>query len=286
MSEYQYFEFQAIDRPLTAREMGELRKVSTRATITPTRFTNHYEWGDFKGNPSKWMEKYFDAFLYVTNWGAHEFMLRLPKGALDIKTAKRYCRGESAEARAKGDCVILEFRSDDENGDNWDDSDDGSGWLSSLITLRRDLAAGDHRALYLAWLFCVQNREVKGRDTEPPVPPGLGKLSAPLKSFADFLRIDTKLIAVAAERSAQIDDKISAKDLERWIDGLAPAEKTALLRRFVTGDEQRLRSEVLRRFQRTQLTGDAKASGKPRTAQELLDRVESRAAENGQKLAS
>jgi hypothetical protein len=41
MSEYQYYEFQALDRPLTQREMRELRKYSTRATITDTRFVNH-----------------------------------------------------------------------------------------------------------------------------------------------------------------------------------------------------------------------------------------------------
>ncbi|MDH3316099.1 MAG: hypothetical protein OER43_10075 [Gammaproteobacteria bacterium] len=40
MSEYQYYEFQAIDRPLTQSQMRELRSVSTRATITPTRFVN------------------------------------------------------------------------------------------------------------------------------------------------------------------------------------------------------------------------------------------------------
>ena len=45
MSEYQYYEFQTLDRPLTQREMRELRKYSTRAIITDTRFVNHYEWG-------------------------------------------------------------------------------------------------------------------------------------------------------------------------------------------------------------------------------------------------
>jgi hypothetical protein len=44
MSEYQYYEFQALDRPLTRREMRELRKYSTCATITDTRFVNHDEW--------------------------------------------------------------------------------------------------------------------------------------------------------------------------------------------------------------------------------------------------
>jgi hypothetical protein len=37
MSEYQYYEFAAIDRPLTRVEMTELRAVSPRAVITPIR---------------------------------------------------------------------------------------------------------------------------------------------------------------------------------------------------------------------------------------------------------
>ena len=48
MSEYQYFEFQAIDRPLNKKEMAKLRTYSTRARITPTSFVNDYSWGDFR----------------------------------------------------------------------------------------------------------------------------------------------------------------------------------------------------------------------------------------------
>ena len=44
MSEYQYFEFLAIDRPLSAREMDHLRAISTRARITPVSFVNEYNW--------------------------------------------------------------------------------------------------------------------------------------------------------------------------------------------------------------------------------------------------
>jgi hypothetical protein len=61
MSEYQYYEFLAIDRPLTAEETRALRSLSTRAQITPVSFTNEYNWGDFKGNPDKLMHRYFEA---------------------------------------------------------------------------------------------------------------------------------------------------------------------------------------------------------------------------------
>jgi hypothetical protein len=41
VSEYQYYGFQAIDRPLTDRHMQALRAISSRATITRTRFSNY-----------------------------------------------------------------------------------------------------------------------------------------------------------------------------------------------------------------------------------------------------
>ena len=51
MGEFQYYEFQAIDRPLDREDQAALRALSTRARITAASFTNHYEWGDFKGDP-------------------------------------------------------------------------------------------------------------------------------------------------------------------------------------------------------------------------------------------
>jgi hypothetical protein len=40
MSEFQYYEFQAIDRPLSGADRQSLRDLSTRARITSTSFTN------------------------------------------------------------------------------------------------------------------------------------------------------------------------------------------------------------------------------------------------------
>ena len=42
MSEYQCYEFRAIDRLLTEKEIDELGKLSSRAEITSTSFTNTY----------------------------------------------------------------------------------------------------------------------------------------------------------------------------------------------------------------------------------------------------
>jgi len=79
MSEYQYYEFLAIDRSLDRAEIAELRALSTRAEITPTRFANEYNWGDFKGSPERMMERYFDAHVYTH---AAALMRRLDKARL------------------------------------------------------------------------------------------------------------------------------------------------------------------------------------------------------------
>ena len=67
------------------------------------------------------------------------------------------------------------------------------------VRLRADLMGGDLRGLYLGWLNCLQMGELDDEEIEPPVPPGLGKLSASLRSLADFLRIDDGLLEAAAE---------------------------------------------------------------------------------------
>jgi len=275
VSEYQYYEFLAVDRPLTEPEMRELRAVSSRAVITPTRFTNHYEWGSFKGDPRAWMERYFDAFLYFANWGTHELMLRLPRRVLEPATARRYCRGDAASARVKGGHVILEFLSEAE-GSDWYEEEDEDGSLSALVPLRADLAAGDLRALYLGWLLCVQAGELDDGEAEPPCPPGLGRLSAALEAFVAFMRVDRDLLAAAAAGSAAAEEATPAGEVERWVSGLPEAERTALLARLVRG-EPHLRAELLRRFRASRAAAPSGGAAGRRTVAELREAAERRA---------
>ena len=246
MSEYQYYEFQAIDRPLTAEEMGELRSFSTRARITPTSFVNDYAWGSFKGNADAWMEKYFDAYLYLANWGTHLLQLRLPARLLDLATAREYCGGESASVREKAGKAILSFVSEDEEGGEWVEDE---GRLSSLIAVRAELARGDLRALYLGWLLRAQTGELADEDIEPPVPAGLGNLSASLEGLAAFLRIDSDLLHVAAEASApQEDTTLKGEEVRVWVAGLSTKNKDDVLTRLILERDQALVVELFQRF--------------------------------------
>ncbi|WP_448509633.1 hypothetical protein [Immundisolibacter sp.] len=277
MSEYQYYEFQAIDRLLTTKEMSELRSFSTRARITPTSFVNEYSWGNFKGDEDVWMEKYFDAFLYLANWGTHVLKLRLSARLLDPATAKAYCGGDSASVRERSGKVILSFGSEDEEGD---DEVEGEGHLSSLISVRAELARGDLRALYLGWLLRAQAGEFDDEDLEPPVPTGLGQLSASQESLADFLRIDGDLLDVAADASSPIGDAgIDGDEVHAWVGKLAVKEKDELITSLVVDADHAKISELLQRFIKEHAGADGGLATTGRTVGQLLQAAEALATE-------
>lgn len=268
MSEYQYYEFQAIDQPLRAKEMTELRSYSTRARITPTSFVNDYSWGSFKGDEDAWMEKYFDAFLYLANWGTHVLKLRLPTPLLDAKTARQYCAGERASVRQKNGKSILTFVSEDEDGGDWVE---GEGHLSSLISVRAELGRGDLRTLYLGWLLCAQHRDLEDGAREPPVPPGLAELSASLESFAEFLRIDPDLIRVAAGASPPLGHaEPKPAKIRSWLAQVPAGEKDDFLARFIAGDPALANGLVQRMRRERGEDGAGKPPPNRRTVAELL----------------
>jgi hypothetical protein len=250
VSEYQYYEFQAVDAPLTDRQIADVRRFSSRATITNTRFVNTYEGCEFGGDPAEWIEKYFEAFLYFANWGTRELAFRFPKQFVDPKLAQLYCQGDSARLRVKGDHVVIKLVSEDEEGSSYRfDDDEADGLLSALLPIRKAVAAGDHRALYLAWLLCLASGDLEDTIQEPPVPAGLGSLTPALKAFADFLRLDDDLIATAAERSPPLDEDTDETALQQWVQSLPDSEKTSLVVSFAQDHRsQFLRAELMRRF--------------------------------------
>jgi hypothetical protein len=183
------------------------------------------------------MEKYFDAFVHVANWGTRWFMVRIPAHVLAREVLSKYYADEFLEFDIKGGNLILSFRSE-EDGD-WVDDDEG--WMSSLIALRTDLMKGDHRCLYLGWLRSIQGAAYEGDiqedDVEPPVPAGLRTLSQPLDCLANFLGIDFDLIAAAAEQSQDESQmRISSVEILTWVRSLPETEKDSLLARIIEDD--------------------------------------------------
>ena len=270
MSEYQYYEFQAIDRPLDGADQEALRALSTRARITATSFTNSYEWGDFKGDPAKLIENCFDLHLYLANWGSRRLMIRWPMHLVDRNLLDAFLgEVDGAELRRAEQNLILDIAFDEVEAEDWDD---GSGWLAALAPLRADVLGGDLRLFYLLWLSAV---EADVFETDEPEPmPGIGPMTGALEALAEFFDIDRDLVAAAAERGADplAEKPASSKAVKSIIAAMTDPEKTSFLTRLFDGDAHV--GNALRALVRHRLTPPTDTPAVPvRTVGDLRERA-------------
>jgi hypothetical protein len=272
MSEYQYYEFQTVDRPLTTEQQAAMRKLSSRVELSATRAAFNYSYGDFRGEPLKVLEQFFDALLYIANWGTKQLAFRFPRGSIEAAQLEPYLLGD--EERYVGDLhttpqhLILNLETREEEGFGWIE---GEGLLDPLIPLHEAILRGDLRVLYLFWLRCAAERagwvdaedENEERDPliEPPVPPGLGQLDPALRAFAEFFAIDQDLIAAAAEASPNVTT--TDEPLDRWVTLLPETERNAFLLRVARG-EPHVGIELLRRLREVGGAGKPITSTAPR----------------------
>ena len=260
MTEYQYYEFRAVDSPLTKEQQAELRSRSSRATITATSFINEYHFGNLKGEPVDWMQRYFDAHVYSANWGSCNFMLRVPIAALDQKILAQFTVPSQTGAQSNfGDAFavtktanfwILDWSFNDESGEHerfW--HGDGDAWMGSLLPLRDELLRGDTRPLYLGWLARVCNEELADDDVEPPLPAGLQTLTPAQYALTEFLMIDPDWLATAASNSPVLPDRaIVSPDMDNWLSLQSPNDKQATLRLLLEGRCQEAERALKQRY--------------------------------------
>lgn len=242
MSEYQYYEFQTVDRPLSAEQQAAVRTLSRRVQLSASRAAFNYAYGDFPGDPLEVLEQHFDIMLYIANWGSKQLAFRFPKGTLSVEQLQPYLLGEEesyvGDLRTTPQHLMLNLEIREEEGYGWIE---GEGLLDPLIPLRDAILCGDLRTLYLFWLRSAAERAGYANDDEeaeeliePPVPPGLGQLDPALQAFVEFFAIDLDLIAAAAEASPGL--KATREPLEQWVTLLPDTERNAFLVQVARGE--------------------------------------------------
>ncbi len=238
MSEYQYYEWQTIDRPLSPNEREAVSGLSSHMeTVTSTQAIVTYSWGDFKHDPCQVLLKYFDAHLYMANWGTRRLLFRFPKSVIDPHAIRPYCREEFLTLELKGNYYILEFSLDDEEPDyEWLEAE---GMLGKMAPIREQIMQGDYRALYLSWLKAVsiEDPEEDNIETEPPIPAGLGKLNSSHQAFIEFFELDPHLVKAAAKASPPLQPKSNAP-LEQALTQLSREECENYLRQALNNEPQ------------------------------------------------
>ena len=244
MSEFQQYQFRAIDQPLAESQRKEVNSWSSRASASSTSVTFTYHYGDFKKDEKKAMEEYFDAMLYVANWGTKRLMFRFPRKAVDEKAMLQYTIvPEYAESYldfyTSKNFIILDISLNEEDGGGWIEDDEYD--LSDFLSIREDIIQGDYRSLFICRLKIAEEDQDIEKDEyeeteyekreEPPVPPGLKKGNATLKALQDFFNIDEALIKTWANKSEEIENK--KIDYASLINQLSSEEKNDYLLRLI-----------------------------------------------------
>ena len=209
MSEYQYYEWQTIDRQLTESEQGAVRALSSHMEVSSSRAVVSYSYGDFKHDARQVLARFFDAHIYLANWGSRRLLFRFPSGVVNPDAIEPCCMDDRITFKRVNGYDVLDMDLSEEEGGDWVESE---GSLSRLVSLRGDIIQGDFRCVYLAWLkaMSLEGEEPsyvrKQRVTTPPpptVPAGLRQLSPSLKRFMEQFDVPRSLVEAAGEDSPE-----------------------------------------------------------------------------------
>ena len=91
MSEYQYYEWQTVDRLLTEAEQESVSNLSSHIEVSSSRAVVTYSYGSFKHDPRQVLARFFDAHLYLANWGSRRLMFRFPSGLVSRDMIEPHC---------------------------------------------------------------------------------------------------------------------------------------------------------------------------------------------------
>jgi hypothetical protein len=249
MIEYQYYEFAAIDGPISDEGLRYAQSCSSRANVSRVRWQNTYSYGDFHGSIDTLL-KYYDAHFYIANWGTVRLGFAFPKGAITPETIQPYLRGgeryeDTLTVKEVGNRCIIWWERNEEGGWGWTE---GEGLIDQLIGIREELLRGDYRALFLGWLADFDPDEWRdpgdGATVMPPIPAGLEQLSPALQALIKHFPVDRDALAVAAGLSqATTPDLIP---LAAVLEGLSVPEMRAMLARVAEGGGAGVMSELNR----------------------------------------
>lgn len=199
MTEYQYYEFLAVERVLTDREMAELRAISPRAEITPTRFASEAGFSQFRGDPCALMTWYFDVMVHVTSWGTRRFMLRLPAALVDSAGLRPCFAGQSASLQMPD----LRWGPGHVPG-----NDPDIPYLNGNATKPAD--RGSHCVQFLG---DPARRADGGARVAPASPPSAPRIAAGHQAFDEVVVLDFQ---------SESDDPEDWQDGAGWMASLAP----------------------------------------------------------------
>lgn len=262
MSEYQLYQFQAIDAPLTHQQKQYMHDLSSRAQVTAYSAQYQYHYSDFPEDINTVLLYGFDLALYQANWGTVQLLIRLPTGLVDVDKLRVFCITDLISVYQDQDSIVLDISFDDEEGGRWIE---GRCELAEIADIRDMILNGDYRPLYLIWLKVVQS-ESDVAAASMMIPAGFNALEPSLQALAGLFELERDLITAVAKYSPEPSGAPKLMALS----SLSAQESTDWLQRLL--DAEPLLTEKL--TQRLALNTDEVASSDPITVSALLKQAE------------
>ncbi len=246
MSEYQYYDFLAIEKSLTREQQKELRNITSRADISSKRLTNEYHFGSFKGDPLVLVEKYFDLFLYYSNFGVYQVIFKVP---FHRDLMEKLAPFEPFfKIKSTGTHLLIDICPDWE--DDWPEIFED--WeVTLLVPIRESLMEGRMDALYIPWLSLLAWMIHEDPESLEPCPStDLSPLNRSLKKYAEFFTVSTSVLqhAYATVTSQSKPLEISESSLRKWLKSIPAKEREGILLELLTGNPTKIATTLKDRY--------------------------------------
>ena len=249
MSEYQCYQFDAIGRTLTSAQRKAVSQLSSHISVGGSSAVVEYHYSDFKHDPIKVLERYFDLFTYEANWGVQRIAFRFDRAAFDSDALSAYAIDQAIEVIEKNDYVIIDCYLDENwdaqpdynyNGGYYHEDDFPSG--SPFTSFYQEVLEGDFRSLYLFWLKAA---ELYDPDASSPVPDGLTQLEDDHWALTRFIGLDDDSLAAAQSLSKTKRKRIRAFEPERHLALLSVDESRKHLRNLLLKNPSSAKAQLI-----------------------------------------
>lgn len=268
MSEYQHYEFHAIDKPLNSEDLDSVREMSSRVQLSPRKAVFTYSYSDFRYDEEEVLVDYFDFMLYIANWGSKRIMMKFPPELVDYEFLRKYSISvissydQDIRIFNKSGYVILDISYSEEDGLGWIDEDD---YGYDFLNIRSEIMKGDYRSLFIIWLRFLEDLYESGEfdldySFEPRlIPSDLLHISSSGYAAKEFYEVNQDWLDVMRSYSHQGSEKTI--DYEAEILKM-PKDKMIEYMQMILQDESNLKIRLIKELK-----------GENRDGEDLFDSI-------------
>ena len=145
MSTYQYHEFCRLYQPINQSIKKEMRSLSSRAAITTHGASYVYNYGSFRGNPKALLLKYFDIYLYTSNFDSMELMFKYKKNDINCDIIESHVLKDIISYECDDAFLILFITLTNYHGNDY--SINGDELLIDLLPLYEEIKQNNYQFL-------------------------------------------------------------------------------------------------------------------------------------------